>query len=105
MKSFFRSRPYYPRRQVFFSISLLTIFATLQIVASNRLIGLDTKLTQARNDIRTFEDNNELIQQKIASSSALTTLAQKAKEAGLTGTPRYLAVSSHNSVALGLLNR
>ncbi len=66
---------------IFIFVLLLIVF---QIFVSNRLADYGqkiSKLTQQTNDL-TLE--NQRIKKKIASSSALTNLNQKAKELGFT---------------------
>lgn len=63
-------------------VIVLIFLAVVQIAASNRLIGLDNHLENVRSEINYLERENQLLQQKIASSSALVNLEKQASEIG-----------------------
>lgn len=63
---------------------LVGVLAVLQVVVSNRLSSYGKKIDTLSKQTNELLLTNERIKKKIASSSALTNLTQKAKELGFT---------------------
>ena len=89
-----------PKKRYFILLSIvICILAAAQVVASNQLIALDSRLEKARGDILVYSHENELLQQKIASASSLTTLSVHAQDQGYMASPTFMTISTDYPVA------
>ena len=71
-------------------ISILIFLGLFQVVVSNQLATAGEKLTQIDERIRGLENENERLKRKIAISSSLTTIAEKAEEIGFLKVENFL---------------
>lgn len=78
---------------------LVAILAVAQIIISNRLSSYGKEINTLSKQTNELMLTNERIKKKIASSSALTNLDQKAKELGFTQKARVYYLDELYSVA------
>ena len=71
----------------------ILLLLVVQIIVSNRLANFGSHLSQVENEISTLTEANQQLEEKIASSSSLMAVADKAKQLGFTKnmTPVYLS--------------
>lgn len=93
----------YTKRHFFALILILSLLASGLVATSNSLIALDTRLEKVREVTLTLQPENELIRQKIASASALSSINDKAKENGFTNPPEMINLLSSSRIAFGRL--
>lgn len=90
----------YSKKHFFVLLLVLFLLASALVFASNQLVTLDTRLERVRKELVRLQPENELLQEKIASASALTTVSQKAEGAGFTTNPQMIAIKSAFPLAL-----
>lgn len=83
-------------------LPVIAFLALGQVIAANRLVALDSKLVQIRSQVLSLEERNEILKQKIASASALSTLEVKAEELKFTREPRVISLIKKLPVALDI---
>lgn len=79
-----------------FCIIVLSVF---QILSSNQLIGLTSRLENVRGEIASLEKENEASSEKVASASSLLTLRERVKDLGFTQSPKLLYIQNTHTVA------
>ncbi len=74
-------------------VGIVIFLLVLQVVVSNRLSTAGIELNRIENDVRNLTQENEILEERIASASALLTLKEKAFEPGFTRqvSPVFLA--------------
>lgn len=78
---------------------LVCVLAVTQIIISNRLSNYGKKINTLSKQTNQMLLENERIKKKIASSSALTNLTEKAKELGFTQKAQVYYLDELYSVA------
>lgn len=78
---------------------LVAVLAVLQIIISNRLSNYGKKISILGEQTNQLLLENERVKKKIASSSALTNLTQRAKELGFTQKAQIVYLDELYSVA------
>lgn len=78
----------------------IIILAIIQVFVSNRLVFLDTQLADIAENAEYLQRENEDLQRKIASNSALSVLSLRAQESGYSPSTRFLYLNRGFPVAL-----
>ncbi len=84
-------------------VGLTIILLLLQVVVANRLTNVGLSLTELDSQQQQLNEENELLQRKIATFSSLTQIAQRASELGFAPAHAYY-LAPEFSVAAGNLN-
>lgn len=80
--------------------AVVIFLAIVQVFVSNRLVSLDSRRARILSDINQLEKENDDYRQKVASFSALATIAGRAEESGFTQTGQYMYTRQEYPVAL-----
>lgn len=83
-------------------MGLVIFLLLLQVVVSNRLSTAGIELNRIEEDIRNMAQENEILEERIASASALLTLKEKALELGFTRQVSPVFLAHDSPVALDL---
>lgn len=77
-----------------FLIITIVISAILQVIILNHYSTAGEKLVSALKEIEAVEKENNRLDKKIASSSALATISSKAKQYGLTSNQQIVSLTA-----------
>ena len=84
-------------RYIFFFI--LCVLGILQVFTLNSLSTKGRELTQTETSLDQVEKENELLEAKVASASAMTNIYKRAKDFGLVETPKTISLNAPIPVA------
>lgn len=83
---------------------ILTVFCLILAVVQVMILNKDSTsgelLTKMKAEIKLYENENIELAQKIASSSSITTIAERARKQGMTEGSRLVSLSSPLPIAL-----
>ena len=68
------------------------VLLVVEILVTNELAGFGRKVAQADRAIDTLREENQLLQEKVASLSSLLTIEEKARALGYTTTPMVVTI-------------
>lgn len=75
---------------------LALVLLVVEILVTNELAGFGKKVSDADRAIETVREENQLLQEKVASFSALITIEEKARALGYTVTPTVVVVGQED---------
>lgn len=84
-------------------VYITVILIIIQVIVANRLTTVGLTLTNLEKQKNNLNEENNLLERKVATFSAMTNIAQKAAEAGFTKAVTYY-LTPQFPVALGNLN-
>lgn len=88
------------RTAINYSLVLIIIFLIFwEVIILNKHSTMGDMLTLFNRNIDKYENENNLLSQKIASSSSMITIAQKAQEYGLDSSSKIFALTSSAPLA------
>lgn len=94
------------KHQIFLKNYLLLIFigiaVVLQVIILNKHSTQGDELTTLSRQIAEINKENDIISEKIASLSAVTTIGEKARNYGLTSSVRVLSLTASLPLAANL---
>ncbi|MBI3342628.1 hypothetical protein HY087_00985 [Candidatus Gottesmanbacteria bacterium] len=87
-------------RFVRLGIRLLPLVAILllvmEILVTNELVGFGKKVAEEDRAIDVLREENQLIQEKVASLSSLLTIEVKARDLGFTTSPNIVTIGTQD---------
>lgn len=72
------------------------IFLVVEILVTNELAGFGKKVAEADHAIDTIREENQLLEEKVASLSSLLTIEEKARALGFTTTPTVIPLGQED---------
>lgn len=80
--------------------AVVILLAIVQVFVSNRLVSLDSRRARILDEINKLEKENDDYRHKVASFSALATVAGRAEEYGFKQTGQYIYTRQEYPIAL-----
>ncbi len=68
------------------------ILLVVEILVTNQLVGFGRKVHEVDRAIETVKEENQLLQERVASLSSLLTIEEKARALGFTLTPPLVTI-------------
>lgn len=75
---------------------LVVLLVVVELLVTNELAGFGRKVAEADRSIEAVSEENQLLNEKIASLSSLITIDQKARELGITTTPVVITMGGED---------
>lgn len=72
------------------------LLLVVEILVTNELAGFGKKVTEADRAIDTLKEENQLLQEKVASFSSLLAIEEKARALGFTTTPTVIPLGQED---------
>lgn len=85
---------------IFGLVSIILFLSVIQITLSNKLSTSGAVLSKLQDQIKSYEKENTLLQEKILTLSSLTNLASKSAELGFVPSKSQLVLGTSVSLAL-----
>ncbi|MBI5620280.1 hypothetical protein HY949_00700 [Candidatus Gottesmanbacteria bacterium] len=86
----------YIRWGVRFLPLLAIVLLVVEILVTNELAGFGRKVSETDRAIDAIREENQLLQEKVASLSALTTIEEKARAYGFVTSPSAISVGTEH---------
>lgn len=75
---------------------MVVLLLVVEILVTNELAGFGRKVAQADRAVDTLKEENQLLQEKVASLSSLLTIEDKARALGFTTTPTVMTIGAED---------
>lgn len=75
---------------------LAVVLLIVEILVTNELAGFGKKVAQTDGAIDTLKEENQLLQEKVASLSSLLTIEEKARALGFVATPAVVTLGAQD---------
>ncbi|MEK7543822.1 MAG: hypothetical protein AAB557_03075 [Patescibacteria group bacterium] len=75
---------------------LVVILLVVEILVTNELAGFGKKVSQIDRSIDTLQEENQLLQEKVASLSSLLTIEDKSKALGFISSPPVITIGAQD---------
>lgn len=75
---------------------LAIVLLVVEILVTNELVGFGKKVGEADRAIEVLKEENQLLQEKVASLSSLLTIEEKALTLGFTTTPAVITTGAQD---------
>ena len=75
---------------------MVVLLLVVEILVTNELAGFGGKVAQADRAVDTLKEENQLLQEKVASLSSLLTIEDKARALGFTTTPTVITIGAED---------
>lgn len=72
--------------------SVVVLLLVVEILVTNELVGFGRKVGDANRAIDALKEENQLLQEKVASLSSLLSVEEKARSLGFTTTPTVVSL-------------
>lgn len=72
----------------------VVLLLIVEILVTNELAGFGRKVGDANRAIDALKEENQLLQEKVASLSSLLTVEEKAHDLGFTSTPNAVTIGT-----------
>ncbi len=82
------------RSAVRFLPIVAVVLLLVEILVTNELAGFGRNVAETDRAIDTLKEENQLLQEKVASLSSLLTIEEKARILGFTTTPRVVTIGA-----------
>ena len=75
---------------------LVVVLVVVELLVTNELAGFGKRLAETDRAIEVVKEDNQLINEKIASLSSLLTISEKAREFGFSSTPVVVSMGTED---------
>lgn len=75
---------------------VVVLLFVVEILVTNELAGLGSKVSLTDRSIDLVREENQLLQEKVASLSSLLTIEEKSREFGMTVHPALVTIGREN---------
>ncbi len=75
---------------------LVIILLVVEILVTNELAGFGKKVSETDRAIDTIKEENQLLQEKVASLSSLLTIEEKSRGFGFVWTPPFVTIGAQD---------
>ena len=75
---------------------LVVVLVVVELLVTNELAGFGKRLAETDRTIEVVKEDNQLMNEKIASLSSLLTISEKARELGMTTTPGVITIGAED---------
>ena len=75
---------------------LVVVLVVVELLVTNELAGFGKRLAETDRTIEVVKEDNQLMNEKIASLSSLLTISEKAREFGFSSTPVVVSMGTED---------